>query len=636
MYETATVSHIPVSSAAWPQGPSDMAERIRKHDWAATPLGPVETWPQSLRTTVELVLGSGFPMVVLWGDKLIQIYNDGCRDLMGHKYPTGLGQPTRDCWPEVWHVNQPIYERVRAGETLTCENALHSITRSGKPEDAWFASSHSPLRDETGTIAGVLVTLFETTEHVLAEQRHGGAEAALRKRETQYQSLFKAIEDGCWLADVLFDEHGHPFDILFIETNLATQRMIGRDLAGMRVSEIGAYEPYWFEAFGRVAQTGKSERHEHYAAGEDRWYEFHVFKPDPDDSASIRIATLYRDVTERKRAEQAREGLTKQLVEERTRLESLIENLPVGIAVVDREGTTLLSNPAFRRYRPDGVIPSRRSDDREEWIALDDHGCPLSKSQYPGARALRGELVTGIEFLHRTPDGEESWTRVSGVPLLGPDGQLSGALTVIVDIDEIKRSEEHQRLLTHELNHRVKNTLATVQSIATQTLRNAPTMEDAKTALEARLLALSRAHDVLTRENWDGAELREIAAQAVEPYSSRYEERLHLSGPKIRLSPRMSLALAMVLQELATNAVKYGALSNATGEIRITWRVDDGAPARLQLHWKESGGPSVEAPTRRGFGTRLIERSLAQDLDGDVRIEFAAAGVTCVVDAPIV
>jgi two-component sensor histidine kinase len=341
------------------------------------------------------------------------------------------------------------------------------------------------------------------------------------------------------------------------------------------------------------------------------------------------------DVTAHRQAEEAIEKLAMQIAQERTHLATLIANLPVGVALVDPQGKTLLSNPAFRRYRPDGVMPSRLTDDREQWIAYDDQGCRLPRSQYPGARALQGELVTGIEFLHRSPDGQESWTRVSGIPLRDPDGQVSRALTVVVDIDEIKRSEEHQRMLSHELNHRVKNTLATVQSIVGQTLRNAPTMAEAKAALEGRLLALSRAHNVLTRENWEGAELREIAAQAVEPYSSRGEDRLHLRGPKVRLPPRMALALAMVLQELATNAVKYGSLSNATGEIRITWQVDDGAPARLYLHWEESGGPPVQAPTRRGFGTRLIERSLAQDLDGAVRIEFAAAGLTCIVDAPI-
>jgi two-component sensor histidine kinase len=131
--------------------------------------------------------------------------------------------------------------------------------------------------------------------------------------------------------------------------------------------------------------------------------------------------------------------------------------------------------------------------------------------------------------------------------------------------------------------HRVKNTLATVQSIAAQTLRNAGTAAEARDAFEGRLLALSRAHDVLTRENWEGAELREIATQAVEPYGEGHEGQIRLVGPRVRLPPRMALSLAMVLQELATNAAKYGALSDPTGEIAITWTIQGETPARLRL-----------------------------------------------------
>jgi two-component sensor histidine kinase len=225
---------------------------------------------------------------------------------------------------------------------------------------------------------------------------------------------------------------------------------------------------------------------------------------------------------------------------------------------------------------------------------------------------------------------------VAVTPILGADGSLDKLLSVSRDTTETKQLEEHQRLLINELNHRVKNTLTTVQSIASQTLRNAATLEEAQAAFEGRLLALSRAHNVLTRENWEGANLRKIVTEAIAPYSNAREDRLHLTGPDVRLPPRMALALAMALQELATNAVKYGALSNETGEIAIGWRLDGTkAPLCLHLRWEESGGPAVRAPKRRGFGTRLIERSLALDLEGDVRIEFATGGVTCTVDAPL-
>jgi two-component sensor histidine kinase len=215
-------------------------------------------------------------------------------------------------------------------------------------------------------------------------------------------------------------------------------------------------------------------------------------------------------------------------------------------------------------------------------------------------------------------------------------GQFLGYTACGIDITDVRVAEEHHRLLINELNHRVKNTLATVQSIASQTLRNAPTTEAARGAFESRILALSRTHDVLTRENWEGAELREIVAQALEPYKAYGERRLHWSGPKVRLSPQTALALAMALQELATNAVKYGALSNAEGTLDVCWSINrQVSPPRPHLIWEESGGPPVQAPHRRGFGTRLIERSLAQDLNGEARIRFEPTGVVCTVDAPL-
>ncbi|WP_395836177.1 PAS domain S-box protein [Archangium violaceum] len=178
----------------WPAGRGEMVERIRAHDWAATPLGPVEHWPLCLRAIVDMVLPNGFPMVVLWGPQLVQIYNDSYRALMGLKHPKGLGQPTHECWPETRHITAPVYERVFAGETLTFEDSLLPLTRSGRLEDAWFTLSFSPLRDESGHVAGVLVTVLETTE------RHR-AEVALRESEARFRGLVEPFAQAVWETD---------------------------------------------------------------------------------------------------------------------------------------------------------------------------------------------------------------------------------------------------------------------------------------------------------------------------------------------------------------------------------------------------------------------------------------------------
>jgi two-component sensor histidine kinase len=225
--------------------------------------------------------------------------------------------------------------------------------------------------------------------------------------------------------------------------------------------------------------------------------------------------------------------------------------------------------------------------------------------------------------VQRRQDGPAEEISVDFVyqPIIGADGQVSGIFIEGSDVTARVRAAEYQQLLLNELNHRVKNTLATVQSIVSQTLRNAPTPPEARTLIKQRMIALSRAHDVLTQEKWEGADLHAIIAQALAPFRDPAHERFHVRGPGVRLSPRIALDLAMILHELATNALKYGALSTASGAIDLTWRVDrHGTPSHLKLRWTERDGPPVAPPTHRGFGTRLIERSLAQDLGGEAGV----------------
>jgi two-component sensor histidine kinase len=205
---------------------------------------------------------------------------------------------------------------------------------------------------------------------------------------------------------------------------------------------------------------------------------------------------------------------------------------------------------------------------------------------------------------------------------------------VVQDISERKRHEQHLRLLINELNHRVKNTLATVQSMASLTFRNSTDVNEARSRFEARLIALAGAHDALTREKWEGASLIHIVEQGIAPYRS--PERFSIEGPEIIVSPKYALALAMALHELCTNAVKYGALSNADGRVSITWFAMDGKEGReLHMRWQERDGPPVISPTRRGFGSRLIEQGLARDLAGEVEIEYAVTGLVCAIKASL-
>lgn len=198
-----------------------------------------------------------------------------------------------------------------------------------------------------------------------------------------------------------------------------------------------------------------------------------------------------------------------------------------------------------------------------------------------------------------------------------------------------QQDQAHLRLLINELNHRVKNTLATVQSLVAQTLRSADVSTRTRDALTSRIVALSKAHDVLTNEQWSGADLAEIAGQAAQPFRLGLgDARIIMRGPHVRVPPKTAIAMALALHELATNAVKYGALSGQDGRVEFTWRISGQASAReLKAVWREIGGPRVTAPTRAGFGTRLIQRGLAADLNGEVTIQYPAEGVVCTIRA---
>jgi two-component sensor histidine kinase len=198
------------------------------------------------------------------------------------------------------------------------------------------------------------------------------------------------------------------------------------------------------------------------------------------------------------------------------------------------------------------------------------------------------------------------------------------------DITDRKRAEERQKLLINELNHRVKNTLAVVQSITHQTLRRASSDQSASEALEGRLAALSAAHDVLTRESWSSASMREIIQNGLKPFCS--ESRCTIEGPELRLNPRTAVSMALAIHELATNAAKYGALSTSDGRIFVSWAIAD---ERLSFTWQERGGPPVEHPNARGFGSRLIERGLSAEFGGTAEMTFEASGLVFSFSSPV-
>ena len=218
-------------------------------------------------------------------------------------------------------------------------------------------------------------------------------------------------------------------------------------------------------------------------------------------------------------------------------------------------------------------------------------------------------------------------------PVIGPDGSVEAVAGSTRDVTERQEHEKHMRLLVNELNHRVKNTLAIVQSLVVQTLDGAPGNDETRDKIESRLLALSDAHDILTRENWQGADMVAIVDAAAALCQQYVGERFDISGPTVILEPRRAVALAMALHELCTNAIKHGALSVPGGRVGVHWNFTADGSA-VHLFWKETGGPAVAAPTQRGFGSTLLQRGLKHDLGGDAKLDFETDGLRCEIVIP--
>jgi len=237
------------------------------------------------------------------------------------------------------------------------------------------------------------------------------------------------------------------------------------------------------------------------------------------------------------------------------------------------------------------------------------------------AKLRRGERIEHFDTVRQRKDGSLVHLSITVSPIRDATGRIVGASKVARDVSDRKRNEELQRTLFDELNHRVKNTLATVQALAMQSLRGERSLEDAREIFQARLMALSATHDHLSRNAWQTARLDHVIEETLRPYGAR----VHRHGPPVRLTPRQAIIWGMLLHELATNAAKYGALSQPLGAVDISWRV---APLNeIHLDWMERDGPTVAPPARKGFGTQFVERSARNDLNGSADFDFTPAGL---------
>lgn len=383
----------------------------------------------------------------------------------------------------------------------------------------------------------------------------------------------------------------------------------------------------------RVLRTlGFVERQIRLLEGDTR-YVMRIMPYRTVDNVISGVVLTFTDVTRITEAEARIQALTTDLRHRIGNLETLLDLLPVGVLIADgNEGPRILVNQCGSALlgghpRHDGLrsiagpftVAMAEGPDRR----------PLEET------ARQGSAVSIPEALLRRPDGTTRHVMVLTAPLRTESGTVRGGIAALVDISEMKAAEGRQTLLLHELQHRVKNILATVAALASRMARTRIPPEAFHPAFLERIGAMARTHDILSREAWAGAGLRAIAAVALEPYRAPGRPGPVVTGPDIMLRPNAATTLALVLHELATNAAKYGALASPEGQVEVAWvREEHESGGRIALAWTERGGPPAVAGGE-GFGLDFVRRSVEYELQGTARLEFTPTGLRCAINIPL-
>lgn len=534
----------------------------------------------------------------------------------------------------------------------------HDIRRpqaeGGGFEERWWSPINMPVFDHEGAVALIIQRIEDVTE-IVRRQRSGAdaqdqlardqhalidrlrdtiaeaaqTEAALRASEGKYRSLFNSIDEGFCIIEMIFDEGGKPIDYRFLEVNASFERQTGLvDAEGKTMRSFAPrHEEHWFETYGRVALTGVPERFESPAAALGHYYDVYAFRiGNPEDR---RVGILFRDIGRRKKMEAA-------LRDSKERLRQLVEGLPQLVWQALSGGNWVWASQQWIDYTGFSLAAS--------------HGTGWLQAVHPADHehavtawaAAEASGILDVEYrVYHIGEGRHCWFQNRATPVRNDSGAIIGWVGTSTDIDDIRRLQDEQKVILGELQHRSRNLLAVIHAIAGKTLSSGPQLEE----FAGRLAALSRVQSFLARSEGYMVELGDIVHAEIDAHGGG--ARVSIDGPPVKLPGGKAQPFALAVHELATNAVKYGALSAVSGRLAVIWRIEAGGPGKtslLVLEWRESGvalarapspGPTKAPAWGKGYGRELIEHALPYQLGARTRLEFTADGVNCSIAVPL-
>ncbi|TCZ52743.1 PAS domain-containing sensor histidine kinase [Roseicella aquatilis] len=626
---------------------------IRAHDWSATPLGPPGTWPQALKTLVAVMLGSRQPMFITWGPERIMLYNDGYAPILGARHPGALGAPFPAVWFDIQADVAPILDRAYAGEGTHMDDITLVMTRNGYPEETHFSFSYTPVRDETGAVAGMFCACAETTGRVLVERRQHFRlvlEERLRDLADPREVMAAAAEllghhlrcDRAGYAEI-----GAEDDLLTVVREWCAPGMPALEGRRRPLADFGPVLAEGLRAGRIVAFTDALDGELAAAEATDARFAAACIRAGiavPLVKAGRLAAAFFAHAAVPRRWTEEEQSLVREVAERtwaalgRARAEAALRESEArwrGLFTRMHEGFALCEMV----HGSDGrAVDFRYLEVNHAWETLT--GVPAA--QVLGR--LASEAIPGIE-----PFWAETYGRVAetGEPahfefrlaaldrwfeVLAYRTEPGRFAALFLNVTGRKLAEERQALLAREVDHRAKNALAVVQSVLR--LTRAPDLPAFVRAVEGRVAALARAQSLLADDRWHGADLRALLEAELAPFLAG--QQVELDGPGVVLPVRAAQPVAMAVHELATNAVKHGALSVPGGRLSVHWTLGAGATPLLRLRWVEAGGPAIpQTPTRRGFGSRVLDGTIRGQLGGSIDLSWEPTGLACDLCLPL-
>ncbi len=562
---------------------------------------------EALRAREQLldgILGATTDTFICFDDKFgITFVNHHAEERLGKSASELLGSNIWDLFPDA--VGGVAHRELTRAMS---DRAPVEFEHYYKPWSRWFLDKAYPTAD-----GGLAVYSQDITERTRVQH-------ALSDSQTRYRTLFDTIDEGFCIIEFLDGPHGPLSDYVHVEANPAYTANAGiPDVVGQRVRDMVPDEAEgWVQIYRKVLLTGEPVRFERELVATGRCLELAASRIEPVERRQV--AVLFKDVTARKRAEEA-------LRESEERLRMATDAASIGAFDWNIETGVNTWTPELEKMY--GLKPGEFGKNQQSWELLI-HPEDREEAVAAAERTLAtGELIEH-EWRVIWPDGALHWIFGRFQAARDSTGKPLRVTGVNMDITARKRAEELQKMLTGELSHRVKNMLATVQAIATQTLRHSRSAADFVTSFGGRIQSMSRVHSQLSSNEWKGAQLRDIVQDQIN-LGPADETRISASGPDVRLDAQTVPKMAMIMHELGTNSIKYGALSRPNGAVAIKWTVSNNT---LDMRWTESGGPRVKAPIQRGFGATLIEQS-AVGAGGKARMSLEADGVQWEITLPL-